>query len=164
MPSQEPAGSPFEEGQVVTVFRSRQRDGAEPAYQALSAEIELKARTMPGFIDFKSFVAADGEQVSVATFATPADQRAWRDDLAHRRPSNRAGRSSWTNTRSRWLDAATPPGGHDHRGDVDRSRRHGLVEPGRVGGDRWPGIAPDDRVPLGPAVAGCRLDEAGQRR
>lgn len=73
----------FVEDQVLTIFRSRRRPRAEPEYQALSPEVELKARSMPGFVDFKSFTAEDGEQVSVVTFATPADQRAWRDELSH---------------------------------------------------------------------------------
>jgi len=44
---------------------------------------------MPGFIDFKSFMAEDGEQVSIATFATPADQLGWRDELSHREAQRR---------------------------------------------------------------------------
>lgn len=69
--------------QVVTVFRSRHRPEAEDAYNALSRDMEAKARAMPGFVDFKSFTAEDGEQVSVVTFATPEDQRAWRDEPPH---------------------------------------------------------------------------------
>ncbi len=89
MTGEDPAGPPFGEGQVVTVFRSRQRQGTEPEYQNLSAEIELMARSMPGFVDFKSFTAEDGERVSLATFASPVDQRAWRDDRSHRRAQQR---------------------------------------------------------------------------
>ncbi len=44
---------------------------------------------MPGFVDFKSFIAEDGEQVSVVTFATPEDQWAWRDELPHRQAQQR---------------------------------------------------------------------------
>lgn len=83
MGSGESASDRFGAEQVVTVFRSRRRPEAEDAYQVLAAEMESRARAMPGFVDFKSFIADDGEQVSVATFATPADQRAWRDELAH---------------------------------------------------------------------------------
>jgi heme-degrading monooxygenase HmoA len=42
------------------------------------------ARTMPGFVDFKSFEADDGERVSVITFDSPEAQRAWRDHPEHR--------------------------------------------------------------------------------
>jgi heme-degrading monooxygenase HmoA len=89
VPDHERATARFSEDQVVTVFRSRRRPEAEPAYQSLSREMESSARSMPGFVDFKSFTAGDGEQVSVVTFATPADQRRWRDDLSHREAQRR---------------------------------------------------------------------------
>jgi heme-degrading monooxygenase HmoA len=79
-----PAGS-FTQGQVVTVFRSRRRGENEPAYRRLAEEMESAARAMPGFVDFKSFAADDGERVSLITFATPAHHEAWRDDQRHRR-------------------------------------------------------------------------------
>jgi heme-degrading monooxygenase HmoA len=74
---------------VVTVFRSRQREGVESAYETLSDEMERKARSMSGFVDFKTFTADDGERVSVVTFSSPADQRAWRDDPSHRAAQQR---------------------------------------------------------------------------
>ena len=39
---------------------------------------------MPGFVDFKTFVATDGERLSVIVFDTIAHQHAWRDDPEHR--------------------------------------------------------------------------------
>ena len=84
---------------------------------------------MPGFVDFKTFTADDGEQVSVVTFATPADQRAWRDDPRHRR-AQQQGRDEFY---ARVLD----PGRAVHpRLDVDAGARLGLssdriVPPGR---------------------------------
>jgi heme-degrading monooxygenase HmoA len=79
-----PEGS-FTEGQVVTVFRSRRRSESDSAYRRLAQEMEGTARAMPGFVDFKTFAADDGERVSLITFATPADHEAWRDDRRHRR-------------------------------------------------------------------------------
>lgn len=38
---------------------------------------------MPGFVDFKQFVADDGERVSIIVFDTIAHQTAWRDDPEH---------------------------------------------------------------------------------
>jgi len=38
---------------------------------------------MPGFVDFKSFEADDGERVSIITFESVETQRAWRDDPEH---------------------------------------------------------------------------------
>ena len=70
---------------VVTVFRSRLRRDAEAnGYAELAARMEDRARVMPGFVDFKSLVAADGERLSVIVFDTIAHQHAWRDDPEHR--------------------------------------------------------------------------------
>lgn len=70
---------------VVTVFRSRLRADAEVnGYGELAAAMEVRARQMPGFVDFKTFVAEDGERVSLVVFDTVAHHDAWRDDPEHR--------------------------------------------------------------------------------
>ncbi len=74
----------FAEGQVITVFRSRRRPGIEDEYRELSSEILAAARAAPGFVDFKVFVADDGEQVSIITFDSEESHRAWREDRRHR--------------------------------------------------------------------------------
>lgn len=81
----EGAGRSFAEGQVITIFRSRRRPESDADYQRVAAAMEAAAREMPGFVDFKSFSADDGEKVSLVTFATPAAHQAWRDDPRHRR-------------------------------------------------------------------------------
>jgi heme-degrading monooxygenase HmoA len=70
--------------QVVTVFRSRLRPEAGAEYEETAHRMLELARAMPGFVDFKAFVADDGERVSVITFATVEDHRAWRDHPEHR--------------------------------------------------------------------------------
>ena len=77
-------GPPFAEGQVVTVFRSRRRVGSEAAYRQVSEAMRQAAAQMPGFVDFKTFTADDGEHVSLVTFASADAHRAWRDDPRHR--------------------------------------------------------------------------------
>lgn len=69
---------------VVTVFRTRLRPEAAADYERLAPEIDALARTMPGFVELKTFVADDGERLSLATFATPETQKAWRDHPEHR--------------------------------------------------------------------------------
>jgi len=69
---------------VVTVFCSRLAPGAEAEYGPLAAAIEARASAMPGFVDFKSFSAPDGERVAIVTFATWEDHARWRDDPVHR--------------------------------------------------------------------------------
>jgi heme-degrading monooxygenase HmoA len=75
----EPAGP-----QIVTVFRSRLRPEASAEYHEAADRMLELARSMPGFVDFKTFAADDGEQVSIITFASLGAQRAWRDHPEHR--------------------------------------------------------------------------------
>jgi heme-degrading monooxygenase HmoA len=81
-------------GEVVTVFRSRLRADAAAGYAHTAKEMERLARQMPGFVDFKAFVADDGERVSLITFASRAAHNAWRDDPRHRDAQQR-GRARW---------------------------------------------------------------------
>jgi heme-degrading monooxygenase HmoA len=69
---------------VVTVFRSRLRPESVVEYHETAQRMVALARTMPGFVDFKSFEAADGERVSIVTFASKQTHRAWRDHPEHR--------------------------------------------------------------------------------
>jgi heme-degrading monooxygenase HmoA len=82
-------GEPFIGGQVITVFRSRRREESEDAYRALSAEMQAAARSVPGFVDFKTFTADDGEHVSLVTFATLEAHQVWRNDPRHRHAQRR---------------------------------------------------------------------------
>jgi len=79
-----PATKPLAEGQLMTVFRSRRRAESESAYQRLFEELQDAARSVPGFVDFKSFVAEDGERVSLVTFANLESHQVWRNDPRHR--------------------------------------------------------------------------------
>jgi heme-degrading monooxygenase HmoA len=79
---------------IVTVFRSRLRADAGDDYARTADEMERLAREVPGFVDFKQFVADDGERVSVITFASRAAHDAWRDDPRHRATQQR-GRQQW---------------------------------------------------------------------
>jgi heme-degrading monooxygenase HmoA len=84
----------FETGQVVTVFRSRLRPDANPAYGELASRMSALAKTMPGYVDHKSFTADDGERVTVVTFADQASHDAWRTQADHRE-AQRAGIASY---------------------------------------------------------------------
>jgi len=76
--------APLLDGPVVTVFRSRLREGAGPEYEPLAKRMLALARTMEGFVDFASFRADDGERLSLITFASMSTHRAWRDHPEHR--------------------------------------------------------------------------------
>ena len=46
---------------------------------------------MPGFVDYKTFAAEDGERVTIVTFASLEAHQAWRDHPEHRQ-AQRLGR------------------------------------------------------------------------
>ncbi|MCE5292613.1 MAG: antibiotic biosynthesis monooxygenase [Nocardiaceae bacterium] len=80
---------------IVTVFRSRLRpDAVANGYDETSDYLEDKARSMPGFVSIKTFVAADGERVSIVEFESLEAHDAWRMDAEHRR-GQELGRSSF---------------------------------------------------------------------
>jgi heme-degrading monooxygenase HmoA len=84
----------FAPGQVITIFRSRLRADAAPGYHETADEMLALAQQVPGFVDYKSFHADDGERVSLVTFDGPEGQRTWREDVAHRE-AQRRGRDDW---------------------------------------------------------------------
>lgn len=72
--------------EVVTVFRSRLRpDAAANGYGERAAAMVARAQQMSGFLEHKSFVADDGERVSIVRFASPEAHDAWARDDEHRR-------------------------------------------------------------------------------
>ena len=89
-----PGGVPFAAGQVVTVFRSRRRPGSDAGYRRVADAMRRAAAEMPGFVDFKTFTAEDGEHVSLVTFESAEAHRAWRDDTRHRE-AQRQGRDEF---------------------------------------------------------------------
>ena len=86
-------GTESEDARIVTVFRSRLRAEALEEYRELAGRMEARARAMPGLLDFKTFVADDGERVSIVVFDSWANHEAWRTDEEHRRAQDR-GRSA----------------------------------------------------------------------
>ena len=69
--------------EVITIFRNRLVDGAGAEYAALAPHIAQLAQSMPGFIDSKTFTAADGERVTLVTFANHEAHNGWRDHPEH---------------------------------------------------------------------------------
>jgi heme-degrading monooxygenase HmoA len=71
-------------GQVVTVFRNRLRPEHSEEYADELAVVAALARSMPGFVETKTFTADDGERCTVVTFGDADSHRAWRDHPRHR--------------------------------------------------------------------------------
>lgn len=78
---------------VLTVFRSRLRPDAADEYHDTARRLEDLARAVPGFVEIKTFVAEDGERLSLVTFATEEAHRTWRDHPEHRAAQDRGRRA-----------------------------------------------------------------------
>ena len=72
---------------IYTLFFSRLRDLSpelEADYEHRSqALLQHVTEQHPGFVDIKSFVAEDGERLSVVRFRDEASQREWRLESGH---------------------------------------------------------------------------------
>lgn len=68
---------------VVTVFRSRLKPENQQEYYEWAARIAALAKTMPGYISHKGFVAEDGERVTIVEFESEETQRVWATNLTH---------------------------------------------------------------------------------
>lgn len=73
---------------TMTVFRSRLHAGVEEPYQTLAKEMSAIARELPGFIEEKSYVAEDGERVTIVLFADQTTHDAWRTHPRHQVAQN----------------------------------------------------------------------------
>ncbi len=78
---------------IVVLFRSKLVD-APDGYMEMAAEMDALARTMPGFIDVKSFKAEDGERLTVVWWENEETLRLWRENVRHRL-AQRLGREQW---------------------------------------------------------------------
>jgi len=79
----------------LVVFRNRKNPVLDTeAYSADAARMEELARTQPGFISFKSYVADDGEVIALSEWADADAARAWGSHPDHARVQAR-GRSDY---------------------------------------------------------------------
>ena len=82
---------------IVTVFRSRLRDDADAnGYPALADAMGERAASMPGFVEYKTFTAPDGERVTIAVFDSAEHQKGWREEPAHRQAQEQGRRDLYT--------------------------------------------------------------------
>ena len=69
---------------VIIVFRSRLRSEHTDDFQRLADRMLQIAQSMPGFISYKVYAAADGERCSIIEFESLEHLRAWREHPEHR--------------------------------------------------------------------------------
>jgi len=79
---------------IVILFRSRLTAAAGADYAALDAELDHLVRGQPGFIDVKSFTAADGERLTLVWWQDRETLLQWRN-LPRHREAQEAGRAKW---------------------------------------------------------------------
>ncbi len=76
---------------ILTVFGTTWREGATREREAeLSRHMAQIASRRPGFISYKSYLAADGDEIGIIRFESREALKAWRDDPAHRGAWNEA--------------------------------------------------------------------------
>lgn len=68
---------------IVTVFRSRLRPESADEYGDWSTRMSDLAKTMPGYISHKGFVAPDGERVTIVEFEDEESLKGWRQQTDH---------------------------------------------------------------------------------
>ena len=78
---------------ILVLFRSKLVEAPE-GYAEMAEEMEALARTMPGFVDVKGYVAEDGERLTVVRWENAETMRQWREHARHR-VAQRAGREKW---------------------------------------------------------------------
>jgi heme-degrading monooxygenase HmoA len=69
---------------VVVVFRSRLTAEAGDDYSEMAGEMLATAKEMPGFVEFKSFKADDGERLSLVYWQDHETMAGWRNHPRHR--------------------------------------------------------------------------------
>ncbi|MFM2054135.1 MAG: hypothetical protein RL456_2172 [Pseudomonadota bacterium] len=67
----------------VVIFRNRLKAESLDEYTAWATRMSDLARTMPGHLEHKTFVAADGERVTLVAFETDEALRAWATHPEH---------------------------------------------------------------------------------
>ena len=68
---------------VVTVFRSRLREGVDDSYAEVAAHMSRLVRTMDGFIDERLYLSPEDERVTIVRFRDTESQRAWAQHPQH---------------------------------------------------------------------------------
>ena len=82
---------------IIVVFRSRLTGEAGADYAETADAMLAKARSMPGFVEFKHFRAEDGERLSLIFWESAETLRAWAEDPEHL-DAQRRGRARWYTT------------------------------------------------------------------
>lgn len=84
---------------IVTLFRSRLREGVENDYQPVAQRMSDIVSSMPGFVDQKFYQAPDGERVTIVRFADRRGHDGWAHHPEHLEAQRRGREEFYT-----WYD------------------------------------------------------------
>ena len=84
---------------IVTVFRTRLNPGVDDEYGPTAARMSELARTVPGYVSHKGYVAEDGERVTIVEFESEEALNRWRIDPEHRGAKKRGFESFYSEFR-----------------------------------------------------------------
>ncbi|MGE0320923.1 MAG: antibiotic biosynthesis monooxygenase [Polyangiaceae bacterium] len=73
----------------ITVFRNRLRADAGTDYGDVATRMRELAKSMPGYVSFKTFTAEDGERVSIIEFDSLESLLGWKNHPEHRAAQER---------------------------------------------------------------------------
>jgi heme-degrading monooxygenase HmoA len=79
---------------MVTVFRSRVRPELKEEYIKWATRMNELAKTMPGYVSHKGFLAEDGERCTIVEFESEEAHRGWAEHPEHRE-AQKLGRSKF---------------------------------------------------------------------
>jgi len=79
---------------MLILFRSQLTEAAGEDYASMDELMTARAREFPGFVDAKSFKAADGERLTVVWWEDAETLDAWAKDAKHRVAQSQ-GRERW---------------------------------------------------------------------
>jgi len=68
---------------ILTVVRSRLAPGVQEEYDPIAREMSELARSIPGHISHKGFVAEDGEKVTIVEFESEEALHEWKVHPRH---------------------------------------------------------------------------------
>jgi heme-degrading monooxygenase HmoA len=74
---------------IVTIFRTRLNPGVQDEYGPMAKQMSELARTVPGYVAHKGYVAEDGEKVTIVEFETEEALQQWRRDPEHGKAKRR---------------------------------------------------------------------------
>jgi len=79
---------------LIVLFRSRLTPEAANGYGAMAEQMSKLARSSPGFIAEKGFVAEDGERLTVVWWENEETLKQWRNNAEHL-IGQKTGREKW---------------------------------------------------------------------